>query len=353
MSQDQFDTIDLSDNEIKRVDNFPRMKRLKTLLLSNNFVDRIGTQLGEQIPEMEALVLTNNKLRSLSEIDHLAGLHKLVYLSLIDNPVTKQQHYRAYIIHKLPNLKVLDFKKVKFDERKLAAKLFRSEAGKKLEADVAKEGQAIASAAAAAAEKKALTDEQKKIAQQMIDSATTPEELDRVERQLRAGIFKAPSSLEAAAAAAPEQAAAPPPASPEQQQQENHAPAPSPQHSPKRKAAEAARTDSPPPSKKLRAEAPAEAEAEAVEAEAASQQPQPQAMELDAQPSATTEATTGGAGPVTAAAMEEEKKAEEEQQQSEENGAGGDEQTVSSSVFSRPSSHFTHLSPFPLPTRYS
>lgn len=159
--------MDLSDNEVKRLDNFPRMKRLKTILLSNNFVNRLGSQLGDQIPELESLVLTNNKIASLSEIDHLAGLHKLSYLSLVDNPVVRQQHYRAYVIHKLPNLKVLDFKKIKFDERKLAAKLFRSEAGRQLEADVANEGKVIASEtaeAAGAAEKRVLTGEQKRIA---------------------------------------------------------------------------------------------------------------------------------------------------------------------------------------------
>ena len=34
--QDQFDTIDLSDNEIRKVDGFPLLKRLKTLFLNNN-----------------------------------------------------------------------------------------------------------------------------------------------------------------------------------------------------------------------------------------------------------------------------------------------------------------------------
>ena len=34
-TQDQYDVIDFTDNEIKRVDNFPRFVRLSTLLLSN------------------------------------------------------------------------------------------------------------------------------------------------------------------------------------------------------------------------------------------------------------------------------------------------------------------------------
>ena len=33
---DQFDTVDFSDNEIRKVDNFPLLPRLKNLLLNNN-----------------------------------------------------------------------------------------------------------------------------------------------------------------------------------------------------------------------------------------------------------------------------------------------------------------------------
>lgn len=110
--QDQYDTIDLSDNEIKRVENFPRLKRLRNLVLNNNFVTRINPDMGDQLIELEAIILTNNKIASLTEVDSLARLPKLTVVSLLDNPVVKVKHYRLYTIHKLPNLKVLDFIKV-------------------------------------------------------------------------------------------------------------------------------------------------------------------------------------------------------------------------------------------------
>jgi U2 small nuclear ribonucleoprotein A' len=62
---------------------------------------------------MHTLVLTNNRLTTLAEIDPLASLPKLQYLSLLDNTVTKQPDYRLYVIHKLKHLRLLDFKKVK------------------------------------------------------------------------------------------------------------------------------------------------------------------------------------------------------------------------------------------------
>ena len=38
---DQFDTIDFSDNEIRKLDGFPHLTRVKSLLLNNNRIVRI------------------------------------------------------------------------------------------------------------------------------------------------------------------------------------------------------------------------------------------------------------------------------------------------------------------------
>jgi U2 small nuclear ribonucleoprotein A' len=122
-TQDQFDTIDLSDNEIKRLENFPALMRLKTLFLCNNRISSIAS-LGEFLPNLNSLNLANNRLANLSDILPLADLPSLRYLSLLDNQITKKQHYRLYIIHKLPRLKLLDFRKIKATERAAAEKLF-------------------------------------------------------------------------------------------------------------------------------------------------------------------------------------------------------------------------------------
>uniref|UniRef100_A0ACD5XAH3 Uncharacterized protein n=1 Tax=Avena sativa TaxID=4498 RepID=A0ACD5XAH3_AVESA len=125
-TEDQFDTIDLSDNEIVKLENFPFMNRLGTLLINNNRITRINPNLGEFLPKMHTLVLTNNRLTMLAEIDPLASLPKLQYLSLLDNTVTKQPDYRLYVIHKLKHLRLLDFKKVKQQEKIAAAQKFYS-----------------------------------------------------------------------------------------------------------------------------------------------------------------------------------------------------------------------------------
>ncbi|KAG9131190.1 hypothetical protein Leryth_006054 [Lithospermum erythrorhizon] len=126
-TEDQFDTIDLSDNEIVKLENFPYLNRLGTILMNNNRITRINPNLGEFLPKLHTLVLTNNRLTNLVEIDPLASLPKLQYVSFLDNNITKKPNYRLYVIHKLKSLRVLDFKKVKQKERMEAKKLFASE----------------------------------------------------------------------------------------------------------------------------------------------------------------------------------------------------------------------------------
>ncbi|CAI0611006.1 unnamed protein product, partial [Linum tenue] len=112
-TEDQFDTIDLSDNEIVKLENLPFLNRLGTVLLNNNRITRISSRIGEFLPKLHSLVLTNNRLVNLVEIDPLASLPKLQFLSLLDNNITKRPNYRLYVIFKLKSLRVLDFKKVK------------------------------------------------------------------------------------------------------------------------------------------------------------------------------------------------------------------------------------------------
>ncbi|XP_039010651.1 U2 small nuclear ribonucleoprotein A'-like [Hibiscus syriacus] len=135
-TEDQFDTLDLSDNEIVKLDNFPYLKRLGTLLINNNRVTRINPNIGEFLPKLHTLVLTNNRLVNLVEIDPLVSLPKLQFLSLLDNNITKKPNYRLYVIHKLKSLRVLDFKKVKAKERLEAENLFAS---KEAEEEIKKE----------------------------------------------------------------------------------------------------------------------------------------------------------------------------------------------------------------------
>ncbi|CAI8028388.1 U2 small nuclear ribonucleoprotein A' [Geodia barretti] len=121
---DQFDTIDLSDNEIKKLEGFPLLKRLKSILLSNNKICRVADGLEQCLPKLETLVLTNNNLDKLEDLEQLATVTTLQYLCLLRNQVTHRPNYRLYVIHKIPQLRVLDFKRIRQKEREQAKRAY-------------------------------------------------------------------------------------------------------------------------------------------------------------------------------------------------------------------------------------
>ncbi|XP_016056370.1 PREDICTED: U2 small nuclear ribonucleoprotein A' [Miniopterus natalensis] len=135
---DQFDAIDFSDNEIRKLDGFPLLRRLKTLLVNNNRICRIGEGLDQALPCLTELILTNNSLVELGDLDPLASLKSLTYLSILRNPVTNKKHYRLYVIYKVPQVRVLDFQKVKLKERQEAEKMFKGKRGAQLAKDIAR-----------------------------------------------------------------------------------------------------------------------------------------------------------------------------------------------------------------------
>uniref|UniRef100_A0A8C6CM43 U2A'/phosphoprotein 32 family A C-terminal domain-containing protein n=1 Tax=Moschus moschiferus TaxID=68415 RepID=A0A8C6CM43_MOSMO len=119
----QFDAIDLSDNEISKLDGFPLLRRLKTLLVNNNRICRMGA---------------GNSLVELGDLDPPASLKSLTYLSILRNSVTNKKHHRLYVIYKVPQVRVLDFQKVKLKERQEAEKRFKGKRGAQLAKDIAR-----------------------------------------------------------------------------------------------------------------------------------------------------------------------------------------------------------------------
>ncbi|KAF5832091.1 leucine-rich repeat-domain-containing protein [Dunaliella salina] len=124
VTENQFDSIDLTDNAIVKLDGFPKLPRLKQLLLNNNRIARIAKGCSEAIPNLETLVLTNNRLCNLQDLEPLGSFSKLTLLSLVGNPVQAKPNYRLYLISICKSLKILDFKKVKQQERIEAKKMF-------------------------------------------------------------------------------------------------------------------------------------------------------------------------------------------------------------------------------------
>ena len=183
--RDAFDCIDLCDNEIKVLGNFTRSPRVTMVLACNNQISKIDANLGGALPRLATLSLANNSIDSFAEIDNLRACDHLESLSLLNNPLCQSPHYRPYLIAKAPpSLKLLDFRKIKQVERAEALKLFPPD-GPAL-VDMTKPLQPPPRPPSKASLKN-LTDDQRAAVRAAVAAAKTPEEVDRLEQQLRNG----------------------------------------------------------------------------------------------------------------------------------------------------------------------
>ncbi|KAE8233875.1 hypothetical protein CF326_g1080 [Tilletia indica] len=215
VTKDQNDALDLTDNDIRSLSGFPLLKRLTTLTASNNLISRIDPRLAHSLPCLETLVLTNNQIAELGELVSLAKCPGLVYLSLLGNPVTREKHYRDWVIWKCPKVRVLDFKRVKDKERQLAKTIFETEDGRPTalavslayRSGIQQPGESSSSAArptdntfepgqtssstngatGAGAGGRLLTPAERKTIEAAIDRSDSLEEIRRLEEKLRLG----------------------------------------------------------------------------------------------------------------------------------------------------------------------
>lgn len=91
-TRDAFDCWDLSNNRIARLDNFPKLTRLSSLLCSGNLIESLdGKNLASNLPNIKYLCLSYNNISSLAEIANLGkAFPNLEFLDLVGNPVTSK-----------------------------------------------------------------------------------------------------------------------------------------------------------------------------------------------------------------------------------------------------------------------
>lgn len=192
ITKDLNGSIDLTDNDIRVLGNFPRLLQLKTLLLSTNRISHIQPDLGESLPNIECLVLSANSLNQLSDVNAISTLPKLTHLSLIDNPLVHLDYYRLYVIWRNPNLMVLDFMKVKDAERKNARELLGSSLDQPTELALKIMGTKSKTVNMSGGEKdysRPLTEADRENLRQKLKSATSLAEVERIEQALRTGMI--------------------------------------------------------------------------------------------------------------------------------------------------------------------
>jgi U2 small nuclear ribonucleoprotein A' len=224
-AQDQ-DAIDFTDNDITSLSNFPFFPRLRTLMLARNRVNHIQPTLASSIPNLTSLVLTSNNLAELADLDPLRNFAYLTHVVLMENPVTRKevcdcllvcclvlsrvrtnwkrdQNYRYWVIWRNPNIRFLDYQKVKDVERAKAKELFGTQEEpsalaskivgiKSRTFDVPSIGTAADGTAGRAAPgeraiRVKLTEKERKRVEKMIREAKSLQEIAQLEKELNEG----------------------------------------------------------------------------------------------------------------------------------------------------------------------
>ncbi|ETS82657.1 U2 small nuclear ribonucleoprotein A' [Pestalotiopsis fici W106-1] len=193
------DAIDLVDNDIQVLGNFPLSPRIRTLLLARNRIGSIQPTLVNSIPLLTNLQLESNDLKELADLDPLGTFSRLTHLVLKDNPVTKKEHYRYWVLWRCAFVRFLDYQKVKQAERDRAIELFGTAAeptdlaktivGIKSSAtfDVSSAANGSTGGLSSRMSRIKLTDKEKKRLQDMIKNATSLDEITKLETMLREG----------------------------------------------------------------------------------------------------------------------------------------------------------------------
>jgi len=87
-----FDCLDLSNNRLLALENFPRLRRLTTLLVPGNRLERVDApNLRQNLPHLKHLSAGHNHLASLAQVAALGtACPQLEFLDLTGNPVTRE-----------------------------------------------------------------------------------------------------------------------------------------------------------------------------------------------------------------------------------------------------------------------
>lgn len=176
--------------------NFPLSPRIQTLLLTRNRIASIQPTLFRSIPNLTAIILTNNRLAELADLEPLSRFTKLTTVVLLDNPVKNKESYRLWVLWRCPKVRFLDYVKVKDAERESAHELFGTiEEPSPVAAKILSIKSKSTFEAAPAANGSAsngeirikLTPKEKKRVQELIKNAKSLKEIDEFEKMLTEG----------------------------------------------------------------------------------------------------------------------------------------------------------------------
>ncbi|SGY69263.1 BQ5605_C004g02982 [Microbotryum silenes-dioicae] len=132
VTKDGIDSLDLTDNSITSLSNFPLLRRLQHVHISNNPIRTLSPSITTSLPNLRSLVIRNGGLptEALASVGSvLARCRKLEMLVLKGNPLEQAQYYKEWIVFSCKGLRSLDFERVKQQDRTRALSLFQTASG--------------------------------------------------------------------------------------------------------------------------------------------------------------------------------------------------------------------------------
>ena len=132
-SIDSIKNLNLWNSDIEDLRLLRQMPRVEVLSLSVNKISSLKEF--QNCKKLEELYLRKNNIREIYEIKYLMELSNLKVLWLWDNPICLLPYYRDYIIKSLPNLIKLDNNTISEEDRLIASR-FDLNLGKSKEMDI-------------------------------------------------------------------------------------------------------------------------------------------------------------------------------------------------------------------------
>lgn len=125
-------------------------------------------------------------IQELGDLEPLVALKNLQNLCLLQNPVSAKRQYREYVVYRFPQLRLLDFRKIKQKERAEAVEYFRSKRGKEMAKEIAKKAKSQTSGNGLPDKPLTNPEERAKI-REAISDASSLEEVQRLSKLLQSG----------------------------------------------------------------------------------------------------------------------------------------------------------------------
>mmetsp|Transcript_54162 Transcript_54162/g.128967 ORF Transcript_54162/g.128967 Transcript_54162/m.128967 type:complete len:1461 (+) Transcript_54162:95-4477(+) len=120
---EQLRELVLDRNKIKQFDegSFQGLKALRELRVEDNCLKSLANL--APLTRLRSLYLTLNRVAELSELEKLSPLRHLQLVHLTQNPVARKPFYRAYVLHAVHTVRVIDAKEVTDEEREKCEQL--------------------------------------------------------------------------------------------------------------------------------------------------------------------------------------------------------------------------------------